>query len=80
MAILRSLLALVSLGLALFCGWEAYLIHHWNSPPKHWLFAGPLNVCGVTVPPSTAITVLGLFAFTLLLLAGYAFFGLKSNN
>jgi hypothetical protein len=80
MAIFRLILAVVSLALALFCGGEAYLIHHWNIPPKHWLFAGPLNVYGVTMSPSTAIAALGLLAFTLLLLAAYAFFGFKSSN
>jgi len=80
MAILRLSLAVVSLGLALFCGWETYLIHHWNSPPKNWLFAGPLNVCGFIVSPGLAIAELGLFAILLLLLSAYAFFGFESDN
>ncbi len=80
MAILRLLLAGVSLSLALGCGWGAYVIHVWNAPPKHWLLAGPFQVCGYTVSPSTGVAVLGLLAMLFVFLGAYALLGSKSGK
>ncbi len=79
MVIIRFLLGVISLGLALFCGWEAYLIHYWNSHPGHWL-AGPLHVFGYTVSPATSTGALGVLALSFLCFATYAFFASRSNN
>jgi hypothetical protein len=80
MYILRLFIAVISLGLALFCGWVAYQIHHWNSSPKDWLLSGPINVCGYNVDPGTGIAALGFLAIALACVAIYTFFGFKSDN
>ncbi len=78
MPLIRLFLGMISLGAALFCGWEAYLSYHVNSRP-HWL-AGPLQVLGHTVSPNACVAVLGALALSFVALAAYAFFGSRSGN
>jgi hypothetical protein len=74
---LRFFVALISLGLALFCGGEAYIVH---SMKGNWLLGSPVRVWTYTFSNETAAQVLGLLAIAFLLLAAYAFFGSKSEK
>ncbi len=78
MAIIRLSLAVASVLAALFCVWEASLIHDVNSRP-HWL-SGPLQVWGHTVPPNACISALGVLSIFFISIAAYAIFVPKSNN
>ncbi len=80
MLLMRCILALVCLGVALFCAWEAYLIQLWNTAPNQWLFSDTLQVFGATISRNSAVAGLGLFAMLFLYFAGYVFFASRSNN
>ena len=80
MLLMRCILASACLGVALFCAWEAYLIHLWNIAPNQWLFSPTLQVFGATVSLNEAVAGLGLFAVLFLCFAGYVFFASGSNN
>ncbi len=78
MGILRFSLALLSVIAALFCAWEAYLIHYINS--RHTWLAGPLQLCGQTGSPNSCIVGLGVLGIFFLSIAVYAIFCSKSGN
>lgn len=80
MLVIRCSLALTCLGVAVFCVWEAWLIHYWNTPPKHWLFSGPLHIFGVSMSANAGIAGLGVLATLFLFLAGYVFLASRSNK
>jgi hypothetical protein len=80
MLVMRCILALACLGVALFCAWEAYLIHLWNTAPNQWLFSDTLQVFGATKSRNASVAGLELFAVLFLCFAGYVFFASRSNN
>lgn len=80
MLVIRCTGTLACLGVAVFSGWEAYLIHYWNTPPKNLLFSGPVYVFGVTMSANAGIAGLGVLSIAFLCLAAYVLFGFGSNN